>query len=105
MIHHIFIGHYFDPKENHDKIWAILRFEQPQHSKYTFSYDQCLVVWGRRGRKLQTQLAIDNHDLYLRMSSKIKKGYQSIDSERLSEVYPDFEKDLEKTVFWARFKF
>jgi hypothetical protein len=35
---------------------------------------------------------------------KRNKGYQEVDKNRLDEVYPEFQSDLEKTAFWAAFK-
>jgi hypothetical protein len=33
--------------------------------------------------------------------SKDAKGYREIPEDKLNEVYPEFEQDLEKTAFWA----
>jgi hypothetical protein len=35
---------------------------------------------------------------------KQEKGYKSVDISELNEVYPEFEKDLEKTAVWASLK-
>lgn len=64
-----------------------------------------VTFWGRRGKKLQTKISEDSdyeHDKLIR--SKERKGYQSVDEDKLNEVYPEFEKDLSKMAFWAQFK-
>ena len=82
-----------------DKVWgAVLVSRKDSHYK---------IFWGRRGRALQTKLTepmlyAHIHDLHFR--KKLDKGYQEVDRNKLDEVYPEFQADLEKTAMWARLR-
>ena len=91
-----FIGHCFDPKENHDKVWGVIFIEDQDayHAK-------CLTFWGRRGKKLQTLASVDDWTLTKLIRAKESKGYTEVDYQRLNQVYPEFQTDLEKTAMWA----
>ena len=103
-----FIGHCYDSKENHDKVWGAIYMEdaanafEPGFSN--LASRKVLTFWGRRGKKLQTKLAHDNWDLVKLIDSKRKKEYTEVDENRLNEVYPEFQADLEKTAMWAMLK-
>jgi hypothetical protein len=94
-----FIGHCYDPKENHDKVWGAIVLSEPQ------SYWECevLTFWGRRGKKLQTKL-VTNAGVIQDLIRTKKKKYDEVDANRLNEVYPEFQADLEKTAMWALLK-
>lgn len=82
-------------QDNHDKVWGIIRLHEMV----------CIIFWGRRGAKLQTKKI----NLYLWEANelfykKIKRGYQRVNIDCLNEVYPEFQKDLEKTAIWATLK-
>lgn len=80
-----------------DKVWVCIKLDG---DKWGGSY---ATVWGRRGRKLQHKI-IDHSsswDMEKLVDSKERKGYRKIDPERLAEVYPEFEEDLQKTTVWA----
>lgn len=94
-----FIGHCFDPVENHDKVWGAIYLDNS--STYPC---RVLTFWGRRGKKLSTKLVTDNWDLEKLIQAKSRKGYLGIDKSRLDHVYPEFEEDLEKTAMWALLK-
>lgn len=94
-----FIGHCFDPVENHDKVWGAIYL-----SDQNVWPCRVLTVWGRRGKKLQTKLASNNRDLEKLIAGKLSKGYIEIQKNRLDEVYPEFESDLEKTAMWEMLK-
>jgi predicted DNA-binding WGR domain protein len=86
---------------DHDKVWGIIKINDID------AFDGNYVsFWGRRGKKLQTK--IYEHAAYWEMESlyakKEDKGYQHIDLEKLNDVYPEFERDLEKMAFWAQFR-
>lgn len=81
-------------EDHHDKVWSAIEL----------SAEKCVTVWGRRGKKLQTKIVDNNYDLHRLMRSKVKKGYVPVNEQKLNEVYPNFQKDLEKTAFWATFK-
>ena len=90
-------------EEGHDKVWGVIYLEQPKNL-YGYSECKCVSFWGRRGKKLQTKMVVDNWDLDKLIDSKVRKGYNRVDTKKLNEVYPEFEEDLSKTAFWAMFK-
>lgn len=61
-----------------------------------------MTFWGRRGKALQTKIWEGSvWDVDGMKRKKLNKGYQEVDKQRLDEVYPEFEQDLEKTAVWA----
>ena len=90
-----------------DKVWgAVLVSRKDSHYKISV-YGIWMIFWGRRGRALQTKLTepmlyAHIHDLHFR--KKLDKGYQEVDRNKLDEVYPEFQADLEKTAMWARLR-
>lgn len=90
-------------EEGHDKIWGVIYLEKPSNT-WRYSESKCVSFWGRRGKKLQTKMVVDNYDLEKLIYSKERKGYNKVDTAKLNEVYPEFEDDLSKTAFWAMFK-
>ena len=62
-----------------------------------------MAFWGRRGKKLQTKIheGLDRWDADKLCDKKEDKGYKAINPNRLDEVYPEFEEDLQKTTVWA----
>jgi predicted DNA-binding WGR domain protein len=103
---HIFTGWLHDPAHNHDKVWAVLRLHADptnQADLYHFDSDylpqEFLTVWGRRGKQLQYSVKILSAvALEPLIRSKVRKGYTEIDAEHLSQVYPEFETDLQLAV-------
>lgn len=93
------IGHYNDLSENHDKVWGAIYLDND--AEYP---RRVLTFWGRRGKKISTKLATDNWELKKLVQSKLRKGYNDIDRDKLDNVYPEFEADLEKTTMWALLK-
>jgi hypothetical protein len=105
MIRYEFIGWKRVEAENADKVWGIICLSEPDSDQW--DSDSCSYVsfWGRRGKKLQTKVFTDSPYSMRRMHDKKEQdGYRSIDSTKLNDVYPEFEKDLSKTAFWATFK-
>ena len=84
-------------EDSHDKVWVILQLGGDSFS------GKFLVVWGRRGRKLQTKIHeyMSQNSVDSLIRSKENKGYQEIDRKNLDSIYPDFQEDLEKTAVWA----
>jgi hypothetical protein len=95
-----------------DKVWGVICLEEtvrPYDSPQGIvegSNGKYLIFWGRRGKKLQTKLA--HHDRYWlddcvedMFRKKLNKGYQEVNKQKLDEVYPEFQQDLEKTAVWA----
>lgn len=84
-----------------DKVWGMIRLNGPSES-YISECDY-VVFWGRRGKKLQTKIHKNLHSWDAdRLSDKKESGgYRVIDPNRLEDVYPGFEEDLQKTTVWA----
>jgi predicted DNA-binding WGR domain protein len=90
-------------EDNHDKVWGIIRLGEVENQKFLWNADYKYVTfWGRRGNKLQTKVwegtEYEAQDL---TNKKIKKGYNTVVAEKLNEVYPEFQEDLEKTTVWS----
>lgn len=92
-----FIGWLTDEEENSDKVWALLAL-----GDVTGWRGKYVSVYGRRGKKLRTTVYDDaqRYDMNKLITAKTKKGYVQYNESELAEVYPDFEKDLQKTAFW-----
>ena len=88
-------------EDNHDKVWGYIELNAKSGSHGNY-----VTFWGRRGKKLQTKIYRDTYywDLIKLSEAKTRKGYVAVDEAKLNEVYPEFEKDLEKMGFWAQFK-
>lgn len=82
--------------EDHDKVWACIQLNGDRwHGKF-------LTVWGRRGKKLQSKIVESNtYEMGKLIGSKVAKGYRGIPEDKLNEVYPEFQQDLEKTAAWS----
>jgi hypothetical protein len=66
-----------------------------------------MIFWGRRGRALQTKLTepMTSDDMYWdHFKKKLDKGYRRVDRNKLDQVYPEFQDDLEKTTMWAQLR-
>lgn len=82
-------------EDKHDKVWGIIRLHDLD----------CVTFWGRRGAKLQTKIVkVSRWEAEDMFRKKQYKGYNRIEEYELDEVYPEFQKDLEKTAFWATLK-
>ena len=90
-------------EEGHDKVWGVIFLGKPKDNWF-YTNEKCVSFWGRRGKKLQTKMVVDDYELEKLINSKKKKGYNEVDRTKLDEVYPEFEDDLSKTAFWAMFK-
>lgn len=97
---------------NHDKVWGIIQLtnnENPNHG--WFNYNDFVTVWGRRGKALQTKIYknVTKYDMDQLAHKKMHKSkpeecYQKVNKNKLDDVYPEFEKDLEETAFWSKLK-
>lgn len=87
---------------NSDKVWGLIRLTGDDE-EFGYRTNNYVAFWGRRGKKLQTKIHenIDRWDADKLCNKKEDRGYKSIDSNRLDEVYPGFEEDLQKTTVWA----
>ena len=83
----------------HDKVWVCV---QLSHARWRGKY---LSIWGRRGKSLQSKVTDDasDYDIDKLIRSKESK-YAEIPIDKLHEVYPEFQEDLEKTTAWALLK-
>lgn len=85
-----FIG--WNNSGKHDKVWVCIPLG-----------DRFLAAYGRRGKKLQTKIyTYSQWDMTKLITQKLnRRGYIHVDETKLSEVYPEFESDLEATAMWA----
>lgn len=92
-------------EDSHDKVWGVIVLER-DINKYVYNPDhKVCVFWGRRGKKLQTKVSVESQrDINKLIDSKAKKGYNAVNIERLTTVYPEFQMDLEQTAFWSSLK-
>jgi len=83
-------------EDNSDKVWACIQLNGDRlHGKF-------LTVWGRRGKQLQSKIVESNtYEMGKLIGSKVAKGYCGIPEDKLHEVYPEFEQDLERTAAWG----
>lgn len=100
----------------------------------SIKFTDYIIVWGKRGGKLRTIRIKNDYastvsdrayeinekgiptrpgwivrtgycgDAIRRIHKKLKAGYRPVRAENLADVYPTFEKDLEKINFWEQFK-
>lgn len=86
-----------------DKVWGLIRLTNGIHEFGYQSSEDYVAFWGRRGKKLQTKIhkGLSNWDANKLSTKKENGGYTAINPNRLDEVYPEFEQDLEKTAVWA----
>ena len=98
MINYRFVG--WCKEQDHDKVWICV---QLGGDDWLGTY---LTAWGRRGKKLQTKMYKDQSFWNMRklIDQKQNKGYRSIESHQLDNVYPEFETDLQKTTMWSLLK-
>ena len=115
-----------------ETVWTVMNLgEYTGPDRYYTSYNYA-IVWGRRRGKLRTLVRysqptvevsdrIYNPEFELTASHMIaqrgygskliekifkmyKNGYLPVHADTLSDVYPEFEKDLDKIHFWQQFK-
>lgn len=99
-----FIG--WSTENGSDKVWGVIFLENPApYPNFTYSNVKCVTFWGKRGKKFQSKLSYDDYKMMKLISDKIDKGYQQVDKNHLDNVYPEFEKDLDKLAFWSTLKY
>ena len=82
--------------DNSYKVWACIQLSGDRW------YGKYLTVWGRRGKQLQSKIIdVSDRDIGNLIRSKDAKGYCEIPEDKLHEVYPEFEQDLERTAAWG----
>jgi hypothetical protein len=88
---------------NTDKVWGIIQIGADNDQLELHKY---VTFWGRRGKKLQTKVWDGYpYEAETQFNKKKEKGYQKVNKNQLSAVYPEFEKDLEKTAVWGILRF
>lgn len=98
-----FIGWYNEGTS--DKIWGFFyRGEMPVASAANFwspsiGREVC-VFWARRGAKMQFKIDHTGHMLDKLVHSKTKKGYNTINSDKLLEIWPTFIQEAEEKLMW-----
>ena len=87
-------------EDSHDKVWGVIKLSG---TDWVGNY---VSFWGRRGKKLQTKIYTDSAEYQMEnlFNKKLHKGYQVVNTDKLNDVYPNFEADLKKMSFWAQFK-
>lgn len=96
------IGHCRE--DTSDKIWGLIRLTGPDDDmQFGTIKNHYIAFWGRRGKRLQTKIHydIDRRGADRLCDKKQSRGYNTIDVNRLDEVYPEFENDLQATTVWA----
>lgn len=91
-----------DEKANADKVWGVIHLHKitdfPRVNQYA-------TFWGRRGKKLQTKVWQGGpYEVSILADKKVDRGYQWVDVDNMSTLYPEFQEDLEKTAVWALLK-
>lgn len=101
-----FIGHCFDPAENHDKIWGYFYrptegWNDPAIPAWRRPDRNIVVFWARRGKGMQFKSDVESHDIKNKLvSSKIKKGYTRINEKKFFEIWPTFIQECEAKLMW-----
>lgn len=86
-----------------DKVWGMICLDSNNAAMHPWTSFKYVAFWGRRGKKLQTKIHehLIHYEANKLCDKKQDKGYQTIDPNRLNEVYPEFENDLQATAVWA----
>lgn len=99
-----FVGHCFDPAENHDKIWGYFYRPTERTSDWWVPTKargwNVVVFWARRGKAMQFKADVSGHELDKLVRSKMKKGYEQIDEKRFFEIWPSFIQECEEKLMW-----
>ena len=83
-----------------DKVWGVIPLNENIQMINTY-----VIFWGRRGKKLKTKILKDSAwGIGDKISSKKERGYVEVNTDKLDELYPEFESDLSKTAMWAMIK-
>lgn len=90
-------------EDSHDKVWGVICLQELVRENYQWKTPgKYVTFWGRRGKKLQTKIWDGSDwDAEEMFRKKTNKGYEEVDKNKLDEVYPEFQEDLEKTAVWA----
>ena len=100
-----FIGHCFDPVENHDKIWGYFYRPTDNWTRSAWGdpdYGRNVVIfWARRGRAMKFKPDVKNWELdKLQRNKQDKKDYVLITPTKLLEIWPTFIQECEEKLMW-----
>lgn len=103
----VFIGHCYDPKENHDKIWGYFLRPTPvdpnaaswQRPRKDSGWNAC-TFWGRRGKAMHFKASVTGWEMQRLTDTKLNKGYKQITEEKLLEIWPTFIEEAEAKLMW-----
>lgn len=92
-----FIGWCCD--DNHDKIWGYFfrdhNIEDSVRPWYLIPYRNVCIFWGRRGRAMQFKSSVCDVELVKLTQTKENKGYVKIYKNKLFEIWPTFQEEME----------
>jgi len=90
-----------------DKVWGMIRLSgEDDDLQFGRRRNNYVAFWGRRGKRLQTKIyeGIDQFEATKLCEKKQYRGYNTINTDHLDQVYPEFENDLQSTTVWALLK-
>lgn len=98
-----FIG--WNTEGTSDKIWGYFFRPTPgiDNMPYWRGKDigrNIVIFWGRRGKTMAFKAGVYDHEIGTLMSSKIKKGYISINETKLLAIWPTFIQEAEAKLMW-----
>jgi hypothetical protein len=75
---------------NSDKVWGYFSI-----GNIPMRYENCYIFWGRRGKTMNFKSDRVGEKVWRLEDSKREKGYKSITFEKLLEIWPTFQDDLQ----------
>jgi len=96
-----FIG--WNTEGTSDKIWGYFLRPTPQENIRPWSGHghNCCVFWGRRGGKaMQFKADVTGYELDGLVASKLNKGYEKINDDKLMKIWPNFIEEAEAKLMW-----
>lgn len=102
-LHFKYIG--WSTENSSDKIWGVIYLEpMPDRDQSVwgsiYTYKHVVVFWGRRNKKMQHKISLDDYSLEKTLTKK-KESYTEITIDNLD---PECIADLEKAAMWAMLK-
>lgn len=88
-----------------DKVWGMIDLGHSELYPHYPDARRFVTFWGARGKTLRSKVFdADYYEADALYQAKERRGYVAVNKNRLDEVYPEFEEDLEKTAVWAMLK-
>jgi len=89
-----------------DKIWGYFLTGVGNQEKYVRKdwHHTCAIFWAARSKAGTLHFKADTtgHDIDKLKLSKIKKGYRQITSEKLIELWPNFEEEFSQSLLYQK---